>query len=640
MTHSTQGNQAEDRTGHNAAQIQQRYSEERMKRLRDDGNDQFIDISRSDKFRSFMEDPWTGVTPVKRVAEMFPEGQCQLLIFGAGLGGLLYGIRMIEAGIPAGNIRIIDTATGFGGTWYWNRYPGLFCDIESYSYLPLLEETGYVPKHRYSSGEEIRTYAELIANKWSLAESAVWQTKAERLLWDEGAKEWLVSLVQQRKDEAPQTLNIRARFVAAVNGALNWPKLPGIPGILDYEGDIFHSARWNYTLTGGSPEDSSLIKLEGKRVAIIGTGATAVQIIPKLAQWAEHLYVVQRTPSAVDRRDQRKTDSEWFYRSVATSTGWQRERLRNFHEHFTTDKQPEINMVDDAWTTAIGMVAVAGNQAGPKSMEDLPEYMEKLHSLDLPRQDRIRRRVEETVKDPFVAKKLQAWYPTWCKRPAFHDEYLPTFNRPNVTLLDTDGKGPDRITSDSIVVAGQAYPVDIIVCATGFRLPFTVSPAQNANAIIIGRDGISMSERWGQQGPSTQHGVLDHDFPNLFISGLWQASNSPNYLFTVDSLAKHSAYIFREATRIAGDRPFAVAPTAEAAEKWAMQVLIHSVPMAAAAGCTPGYFNAEGVIDRAPPEMQMLMARSGLWGRGIADFVQVLEKWRENGQLQGIEVQI
>jgi cation diffusion facilitator CzcD-associated flavoprotein CzcO len=625
--------------GRDVTQAQERYIEERAKRLRDDGTDQFIDISQSDQFASFMEDPWIGAPQVKNIAEMFPGDRCQLLIVGAGLGGLLYGVRMIEAGIPASNIRIIDTAAGFGGTWYWNRYPGLTCDIESYMYLPLLEETGYVPKHRYSSGDEIRTYAELVAERWGLTASAVWQTKAEKLSWDEGAKEWLMTLAQQHRNEAPQELNIRTPFVAAVNGALNWPKLPGIvPGMFDYKGDIFHSSRWNYALTGGSPVDPSLTKLRGKKVAIIGTGATAVQLVPHLAQWAEHLYVIQRTPSAVDQRDQRETDIEWFNQNVATSTGWQRERLRNFHAQFTTEKQPEPNLVNDAWTSAVGMVAVSGNKAGAKSMEDVPAYVAKLHALDLPRQTRIRQRVEQTVKDPVVARNLQAWYPTWCKRPAFHDEYLPTFNRNNVTLLDTNGKGLDRVTAHSVIVGEQAYDVDMIICATGFRLPFTVSPAQNANANIIGRDDISMSERWAQQGPSTLHGVLDHNFPNLFISGLWQASNSPNYLFTVDTLATHSAYILRKAKHEAGDRPFAVAPTAAAAEDWAMQVLEHSVPMVAAAGCTPGYFNVEGAIDRAPPEAHMLMARSGLWGHGIEDFVQVVEKWRENGQMQGIEV--
>jgi cation diffusion facilitator CzcD-associated flavoprotein CzcO len=636
---SDQGYQDEGVPGVDALQVQKRYDSERAKRLRDDGDNQFIEISLSSKFQSFLDDPWVDPSSIKDAQSMFPNNRCQLIILGAGWGGLLYAIRMIEAGIRPEDIRIVDTAGGFGGTWYWNRYPGLTCDIESYCYLPLLEETGYIPRHKYSTGEEIRTYAELVAKKWGVTDSAVFQTKAQKLVWDAEAKEWQVQLVQQRKGEDSQTLNIHAQFVATVNGVLNWPKLPAIPGILDFQGAIFHSSRWNYALTGGSPEDQGLAQLQGKRVAIIGTGATAVQIIPCVAKWAKHLYVVQRTPSGVDHRDQKETDPEWFRKNVATSAGWQRKRLKNFHEHFTTEKQPAINLVDDRWTDAVSMAAIAGNANGPKTMEELPAYMQKLHSLDLPRQERVRKRVEDVVKDTDVAKKLQAWYPTWCKRPAFHDEYLSTFNRSNVTLIDTDGKGPDRLTADSIVAGDESYPVDIIICATGFRAPFTGSPAQKANMTIIGRNGVSMSEEWARSGPSTQHGVLDHNFPNLFLSGPWQASLSPNNLFNVDTLAKHSAYILKEAKRKASGKPFAVTATAEAAGNWGMQILMRSPPMAAIAGCTPGYFNVEGGIDKAPPEIQMLMARSGLWGHGIEDFVGCLERWREEGTMQGIEVQ-
>jgi cation diffusion facilitator CzcD-associated flavoprotein CzcO len=635
---SDPGYEDEGIPGVDALQIEKRYGEERAKRLRDDGDNQFVDISLSERFHSFIEDPWVDAAAVKDANTMFPGNRCQMLILGAGWGGLLYAIRMIEAGILPQDIRIIDSAGGFGGTWYWNRYPGLTCDIESYSYLPLLEETGYVPKHRYSHGEEIRNYADFAAKKWGVADSAVFQTKADKLVWDDNLKEWQVELVQKRKGEQPQTLNIRAQFVATVNGVLNWPKLPGIPGILDYQGDIFHSSRWNYALTGGSPTDPSLTKLQGKRVAIIGTGATAVQIIPHLARWAKHVYVVQRTPAAVDDREQRETNPEWFHKEVATSEGWQRARLRNFHQHFTTEKQPEINLVGDNWTGAVGMVAIAGNAAGPRTMEDLPAYMQKLHSIDAPRQDRIRKRVEKVVKDPVVAKKLQAWYPTWCKRPTFHHEYLETFNRDNVTLVDTDGKGLDRLTADSIVAGDQSYPVDVVICATGFRAPFTGSPAQKANATIIGRNGVSMGDEWARVGPSTQHGVLDANFPNLFLSGPWQASNSPNYLFNVDVLAKHSAYILAQAKQKAAGNPFAVTTTAAAAEDWGMQVLMRSAPMAAIVGCTPSYFNVEGGIDRTPPEFQMIMARSGLWGHGIEDFVRIVEAWREEGSMQGIEV--
>ncbi|KAK7180426.1 FAD/NAD(P)-binding domain-containing protein [Paraphaeosphaeria sporulosa] len=635
------GQDYEDESVHgvDALQVQQRYGEEAAKRMRQDGNSQFVDVSLDGKFASFLSDPWVEKDMVKDVRAMFPNNECQVLILGAGFGGLLSAIRMVEVGIRPEDIRILDIAGGFGGTWYWNRYPGLSCDIESYCYLPLLEETGYIPHHRYSQGEEIREYANLLAKKWGISDSAVFQTQAQKLVWDEKSKEWQVKLTQQRSGEEPRIIDVHAQFVVASNGVLNWPKLPGVPGILEYQGDIFHSSRWNYALTGGSPSDPLLTKLEGKRVAIVGTGATAIQIVPELARWAKHVYVVQRTPASVSDRQQRTTDEEWFRSNVATSKGWQRERLRNFHQHFTLDQPPSTNLCDDGWTRAPALVGLAGNPAGPQSMEEIPAYMGKLHEVDLPRQQALRSHVESVVNDAAVAEKLKAWYPSWCKRPLFHDEYLSTFNRSNVTLVDTVGKGLDKITVDSIVVGDQTYPVDIIIFATGFRAPFIGSPAEKANVSIVGRDGKSMSEEWAREGPSTLHGVLDANFPNLFLSGPWQASNSPNYLFNLDFLAKHSAHILGDAKRQAEGKRFVVSVTKEATDAWGMQVLMHSFPGAAILGCTPGYFNVEGELARAPPERQMVIARSGVWGHGIESFCREVEAWYEKSNMHGIEVQ-
>lgn len=635
---SGQDYEDEGMPGVDALQVQQRYNEEAAKRLREDGNSQFVDIPLDEKFASFLADPWVENNAIKDIRAMFPNDECQVLILGAGLGGLLNAIRMVEAGIRPEDIRIVDSAGGWGGTWYWNRYPGLSCDIESYCYLPLLEETGYVPRHRYSQGEEIREYANLLATKWNVADSAVFQTQAERLVWDEESKEWVVELKQERSGEEPVALTVRAQFVVASNGPLHWPKLAGVPGILDYKGDIFHTSRWNYEITGGSPSDASLTKLQGKRVTIVGTGATAVQSAPHLARWAKHLYVVQRTPASVDDRQQHETDPEWFRTSVASSTGWQRERLRNFHEHFTLGQPPAINLCNDEWTRAPALAGLAGNAQGPKSIEEIPAYIEQLHKVDLPRQQKLRKNVDTVVRDATVAEKLKAWYPSWCKRPLFHDEYLPMFNRSNVTLVDTAGKGLDRLTADSIVVGDQTYAVDVIIFATGFRAPFIGSPAEKANVSIVGRDGTSMSEEWARGGPSTLHGVLDINFPNLFLSGPWQASNSPNYLFTLDYLAKHSAHILSEAKRRADGKRFVVSVTKEATGAWGMQVLMHSFPGAAILGCTPGYFNVEGELARAPPERQMVIAKSGVWGHGIESFCKEVETWYEKSHMQGIEV--
>jgi cation diffusion facilitator CzcD-associated flavoprotein CzcO len=550
------------------------------------------------------------------------------------------------------------------------------CDIESYLYLPLLEETGYIPKHRYAQGDEIRKYANLIAEKWNITNSAIFQTKAENLVWDEATKEWQVQLVQKGKGMQPQTLNIRSQSVVMVSGVLSWPQLPKLPGILDYQGQTFHSSRWDYSITGGSQEDPSLEKLKDKRIAIIGTGASAIQIVPHLARWSKHLYVVQRTPSAVDHRDQRKTDVKWFQEKVATSQEWQRERMRNFHQQFTAEDPPATNLVDDGWTHTIGLLAIVGNPVGPKTVDEIPAYIQWLQAADLPRQNRVRARVETTVKDPNTAKKLQAWYPSWCKRPCFHDDYLPAFNRDNVTLVDTNGKGLDGFTSDSIIAGQDSYPVDLIIFATGFRSPFGGSPAEKANLTITGLNGASMSDEWARDGPTTLHGVIHLNFPNLFLSGPFQAANSPNFLFNIDEMAKDAAYILAKAKQRANGQLFAVAPTADAVEDWATQVAMRSPPSAPSKffvslttilcrcchsdpsnirllsstgkqvlnflvmGCTPSYFNMEGLLDRLPPEKQARMARSGLWGHGIEDFLKHLEAWHTEGNMQGIEVRV
>jgi len=620
-------------------QIQNRYGEERAKRLHEKGNNQFLDLSIAEKkFQKFLEDPFVIPAKVKDLSTQFPNDRCEVLVIGAGWAGLLYAVRMVDAGVRPEDIRLIDPAGGFGGTWYWNRYPGIGCDIESYCYLPLLEETGYVPKHRYSYGEEIRQYAELVAKKWGLADSGVFQTKATKLEWDEESKEWKVELEQTRKGQKPQTTTVRATSVSMNNGVLSWPKLPSIPGILDFKGDFFHTSRWNYDLTGGAPGIPELYFLKNKRVAIVGTGATSIQAVPHLAKWSKHLYVVQRTPSAVDYRGQRETDDEWFKKNVATHKGWQYERMVNLYDHLSTGKLPEKNLVDDSWTRAHGMAIIAGNPDSPSSMEEIPAYLEKVHKIDAPRQHRVRLRAEQEVKDPAVAKKLQAWYPTWCKRPTFHDEYLNCFNQDNVTLVDTDGKGLDRLTKDSIVVGDQSYPVDIIVWATGFRAPFTGTPAEKGNLTITGRNGISISKEWEANGPKTQHGIIDHNFPNLFLSGPWQASLGPNYLFTIATMAKEAAYIHTEAKRRANGKPFAVNTTLEGAENWGMQVLMHAAGMAAIAGCTPGYFNVEGEADKVPEELQMKFAKSAVWGHGGVSYVKVLGDWMAEGKFSGLEV--
>ena len=226
---------------------------------------------------------------------------------------------------------------------------------------------------------------------------------------------------------------------------------------------MFHTARWDYQYTGGTPEKPELTGLEGKKVALVGTGATAVQAVPEVAKYAGQLHVFQRTPSSVDVRENRDIDPAWFEKNVATKKGWQRERNLNFTAHVENwNPKPAQNLVNDSWTNMASYSALIGT---PKevTMENLAEHIGEVHALDLPRQRRLHRRIDELVQNPEAANALKPWYNGWCKRPCFHDEYLPAFNSPNVTLVDTAGKGLDRITEKGIEIAGQEYEFDVII---------------------------------------------------------------------------------------------------------------------------------------------------------------------------------
>ena len=270
----------------------------------------------------------------------------------------------------------------------------------------------------------------------------------------------------------------------------------------------------------------------------------------------------QRTPSAVDIRDQHETDPARFQDEVANQKGWQRARNLNFAAQFTVsgDHKPTTNLVNDEWTRIEAYCALIGGPGGPMRMEDIPAFIGKLHALDLARQNRVRRRAMDVVRNPEVAKKLQAFYPSWCKRPCFHDDYLATFNRENVTLVDTAGKGVEHIGDDSVVFGAKTYPVDVIIFATGFRSPSFGSPADRSNTSIVGRGGASLSEEWISAGPRTLHAVLRAGFPNLFYPGPYQNSATANQTFNLDNNAQHTAYILTTSLARASGKPCAIVP--------------------------------------------------------------------------------
>ncbi|KAJ7708844.1 flavin-binding monooxygenase-like family protein [Mycena rosella] len=619
--------------------IRQRYIEERNKRRRPEGVAQFINLS---EIKSLPDDPWVDHAALNAKTPALNDGdEVKFLVLGAGFGGLVIAAHLVEAGFSPADIRLVDDAGGFGGTWYWNRYPGLMCDVESYIYMPLLEETGYMPRFKYSYGTELQEHAERIAAKWELSDKALFRTQCHDAEWDDTAKRWILQVTEYRGPAEPKReIRLRAQYVFMASGALNAPHIPRLPGFEDFRGQHFHTSRWDYGITGGSEADWTLENLKDKTVGIIGTGATAIQVIPQLANWAKQLVVFQRTPSSVDVRNQRPTDPDEWTNKIASTKGWQRTRSDNFNSYLVNTPIGE-DLVNDSWCRMSAYCGLIG-LPGIVSPDKIPEHIAKLHAYDLERAERIRARTSEVVKDPETAEKLKHWYPAWCKRPTFHDDYLPAFNQPNVTLVDTDGKGVEMLTSNAVVANGTSYPVDVLILSTGFGIgkKGTGSPAAHAGVKIVGRDGLSMDDKWKQDGASTLHGVSSNSFPNLFFLGPSQIGITANFTFTLSLLASHIAAVVAEAERQVdrSDR-LTIEVTKDAEDAWGENIMMRAGAFAGLSGCTPSYINREGATDNVV-EMQKKIkdARGAPWGEGILSFVEVLRAWRAEGGLQGFQI--
>lgn len=619
-----------------AVQAQAKYAEERNKRVKDEGLNQYIDLIKSDKFKHYSEDPWIDRSiPGKRP----PKDTCKTLILGAGYGALLFAARLVDAGFDPKDIFFVDSAGGFGGTWYWNRYPGLMCDVESYIYMPLLEETGYMPKHKYSYGPELREHAERIAAKWGLTDQLIPSATIKDSVWNEESGTYATRIILDRFDG--EEFTITSNFLLLASGVLNTPKIPAIPGIDSFKGHIFHTARWDYNYCGGSPQSPSLSALSDKRVAIIGTGATAIQVVPELAKVCKSFHVFQRTPSAVDVRGQRPTDPETWSR-IASKPGWQYDRMYNYSAYLSDlPDKPAENLVDDGWTHFPSYSAlVGGPHCAGLTPETIGPHIAKMQAMDFPRQERVRARVDSIVEDKATAEALKPWYAGWCKRPCFHDEYLQSFNKPNVTLVDTKGRGVTRFTESGLVFDDREYDFDLVVMSTGFNSPAIGNPASKAGVSVTGRDGMTMDKKW-EQGVGTLHGVVTRGLPNLFFPGPTQAGASANHVCTLNVITSHVAYILAEATKRANGGKVVVEPTEAGEMGWTYQVMPQAISYAILMGCTPSYLNREGEVDReVPMEEKMKGARAAGWSRGILDYERTIKEWESQGGLEGLEVEV
>ncbi|KAH6716476.1 hypothetical protein BKA61DRAFT_631781 [Leptodontidium sp. MPI-SDFR-AT-0119] len=582
--------------------LQEKYQQERDVRLNDKGVSQYLDKSKTASY-IIQGDSWVeGGTPVQ--CPVPDGGHIKIVIFGAGFGGLCAAARALTEGSARSlnDILIVDRAGGFGGTWWHNRYPGLMCDIESYLYLPLLEETGYMPKRKYSSGEEIREYSDKLARKFSLHERAMFQSSGKSLTWDDQAKNWICVVTAKPKGQAEFEVKFTADYAILCSGAFTDPRMPDIPGLKEYEGKMLHTARWTYDITGGSPTDPVLSNLKGKKVAIIGTGATAIQTVPATAKYAGELYVFQRTPSAVDFRGNRDTDPEEWKTKIASKKGWQTARRNNF-QAFTEGKAnlPEENLANDAFTK---MPTASGAWGGPLEVkpEDVESYLSMMHEDDAVRSNRVRQRALDVVKDQETAKKLQAWYPTWCKRPTCHDEYLEAFNQPNVHLVDTAPRGVSALTPRGIAHNGKEYPIDVIIWSTGYGSPLSESLVGKADMTVIGKSYLNMEDCFQNGKLLTLHGLLPKNFPNLFITGFSQSGAGGNQTQRLTDQTLNIAYTIKEGEKRNNGQKTVIEPSDAACEEWANRIASKAHMLKTMANCTPSYFNAEGESDKMTPE--------------------------------------
>ena len=591
--------------------LRAKYLRERDRRISKQHNDQYIPAS-GKWAKIYEEDPNTPVAPREPIT-----GETDVVILGAGYCGMMVAHQLKQAGIT--QFYNIDHGGNFGGTWYWNRYPGIQCDNDSLVYMPLLEETGYMPSKKFADGYEIYDHCQIIADTFKLRDNALFHTLIETLVWDGDTNRWLVGT--NRGDQ------IKARFVVLAMGPLNKPKLPGIPGIDTFKGKIFHTARWDYDYTGGSWRNPELTKLADKKVAIIGTGATAIQVVPSLAKHAAQTYVVQRTPSTIDERNNRPIDPEWY---ASQKAGWQQERIKNFHHAAMERLAPgEADLVQDIWTE------ISRNVSAELEAEGWPDitpedYARRREIMDYRVMERLRARCD-VVEDPATAEALKPYYRYLCKRPASNDDYYPAFNQPNVKLIDVaETQGLERLTENGFVHEGVEYEIDCLVLASGYEVTNDL-PRRWGIGRIEGVNGLSIYDYW-KDGYQTFQGMTAHNFPNMFFTGFTQAAANASNSKTFVDQGFHIGYIASEALKRGAVR---IEPSAAAQEAYIKHLRSIAVDNSDYVNeCTPSYFNNEG----DPTKKRSIFGEP--WGEGYYAFEDMLAKWRDGGKLEGLELTI
>ncbi|KAF1949120.1 putative monooxygenase [Byssothecium circinans] len=609
--------------------IQQKYDEERDKRLASSTIGRYNDV-RQPGLEDLGYDLFADYEALARRNQPLKDGsEVRFLFGGAGHNAIFSAYHLIQRGIKPEEMCLVDMAGGFGGTWYWNRYPGLTCDVEGYIYLPLLEETGYMPKHKYSSGHEIRGQNERIAAQLGLR--GMFCTQIESADWDEDAARWVIRLTQHLgPGKKPEKLTVRCQFFLPCGGWFIAPKAPAMPGFDEFKENVkvFHTARWDYNYTGGDEYNQKLVHLRDKRVGIIGTGATGVGCIPELAKWAKHLYVFQRTPSYCGPRpDVATTPESWA--KVACKPGWQYERSENYNGFLTNDS-PEVDLVNDGWTDTRGFSGASGKRV-VVTEENFDRIFDEMMKVDVVRAEKVRAHIAKEVRDPETAEKLKPWYPGWCKRPTFHNNYLQTYNRHNVTLVHTP-EGVTSYTDKAVIANGEEYEVDCLVLATGFSSTLNSfrSPMESLGISVTGRNGRSFTEKWSGNDFGTLFGIATHDFPNVFfcsVSGSTISTNSSSLFHMTGNLRAH--VISKALEQAENPDKVIIEATKEAENKWTDVCEARSMFYK---------LNAAARLLRATkgkdPEL-----RYAPFSGGILEYTEQLNKWIETSNLEGFKIE-
>jgi cyclohexanone monooxygenase len=436
---------------------------------------------------------------------------CDVVVVGAGFGGMYMLHRLRGLGL---SVRVYEQGDGVGGTWYWNRYPGARCDVESmqYSYSfsdELQQEWDW--SERYAPQPEILKYANHVADRFNLRPDIQFNTRVDRAVFDESANAWSVTTSDGE--------TVTAGYIVLATGCLSNARMPDIKGLSSFQGEVYHTGHW--------PHEQ--VDFTGQRVGVIGTGSSSIQSVPVIAAQASHLTVFQRTANfSIPARNASLTPEERhaFRSNYPEIRRKAREEMRNgiFQE------VPDRGALDDGdnerhakyetrWARGgLTFMGVYNNLALDRAANDTAA-------------DFVREKIAETVKDPQTAQLLQPNnHPIGSKRICIDTDYYATFNRPNVTLVDIKSTGIEEILPNAVRAGGKDYEIDALVLATGFD----AMTGSVAKIDIVGRNGRTLNQKWAE-GPRTYLGLMSEGFPNLFlITGPGSPSVLSNMIVSIE----------------------------------------------------------------------------------------------------------